>query len=74
MRRLFIWIVPLLLLLLCSAALGEDGSYADALAAWQDVPRAAQDVSVPLDGFETQDIGLTEETIDGERPCAGERA
>lgn len=67
MRRFLIWIVPLLSILLCSAALGEERSYADALAAWQEVPKAAQDVSVPLDSFEAQDVGLTEETIDREK-------
>ena len=67
MRRLLRWIVPLLLILLCSAALGEDRNYADALAAWHDAVKASRDVAVPLEDFDAQDVGLTEETIDGEK-------
>jgi len=66
MRRFFIWIVLLLPILLCSPARGEERSYADALAAWQDAPMAKGDVPVPLAGFEAQDIGLTEEAVGGE--------
>lgn len=63
MRKLTILIALLLGMTLCLPALAEDAEYADALAAWADVPRAAQDVPVPLDGYEAVDLGLTEEII-----------
>ena len=52
-------------LILCAAA--EEPGYTDALAAWAQVPPAAGDVAVPLDGYEAAEVGLTEAEIGGER-------
>ena len=67
MRKLSGWIVLLLMLLLASDGSGETGSYTETLDAWKDVPLAAADLSVPLETFAASDVGLTEETIGGEK-------
>lgn len=66
MRKLTMLIALLLGLTLCLPAMAEETDYADALASWADTPRAAQDVSVPLDGCEAAELGLTEELIGDE--------
>ena len=65
MRRLTGWIVLLLALVACLPAAGEEPSYAEALTAWADVPCAGGDVTVPLDRYEAEDVGLTRESVDG---------
>lgn len=66
MRKLMMLIALLLGLMLLVPAAAEDTAYADRLAEWAGVPCGAQDIPVPMTGFETADLGLTEELVGGE--------
>ena len=66
MRKLLRWIMVLAVILTVSAALGEEMPYAGALEAWQAVPLAAENITVPLDSCSPDGVGLTTESIGGE--------
>ncbi len=67
MRRVCLAAVLLAGVLLMLTAASGEGGYSDALAAWTDHPLGTEEIAVPLEGYEAEDVGLTWETLEGEK-------
>ena len=67
MRKWMILLAMLMMALALGCAGAEGLAYHQALEAWKDVPHGQDDIEVDIFSYETEDVGLTEETIGEEK-------